>query len=179
VITNAAGCGSGIDEYHLLFSGQPDHQVAEAYADLTVDISVFLDQLGIETPPALAEPVRVAYHDACHLAHAQGVTQEPRRLLRAIPGVELLSFPEADMCCGSAGTYNIEQPEIAHELGQRKMNNVRSVTPDLVVTGNIGCLIQLRTHADGAQPLPVLHTIVVLDRAYAGKSLLTGANGAA
>ena len=178
VITNAAGCGSGIAEYHLLFSGQVDHQAADAYADMTVDISVFLDGLGIETPPALAEPVRIAYHDACHLAHSQGVTQEPRRLLGAIPGVELLTFPEADMCCGSAGTYNIEQPEIAYELGERKMKNVRSATPDLVVTGNIGCLIQLRTHANGAQPLPVLHTIVVLDRAYAGKPLLTGAAGA-
>ncbi len=174
VITNAAGCGSGIHDYPLLFAGQVDAEAAAQYAESAMDITVFLDRLGLAPPPDAVEPVRVAYHDACHLAHAQGVTQEPRRLLRAIPGVDLLEIPEGDMCCGSAGTYNIEQPELASQLGQRKIHNARTVQPDMIATGNIGCMIQMRNHANGADPLPVVHTIMVLDRAYAGVSLRTG-----
>lgn len=177
IIINAAGCGSGIHEYPLLFAGMEENPEAERYAGLAQDISVFLVRLGIEPPPAAVEPVRIAYHDACHLAHAQGITQEPRRLLRSIPGVELLEFPEADMCCGSAGTYNIEQPDLARRLGERKVANALSVRPDAIATGNIGCIVQMRNHAR-EYPLPVLHTIVVLDRAYAGLSLVDGSNSA-
>ena len=175
IITNAAGCGSGIHEYPLLFGGTDDGADAERFARMTVDISVFLDQLGIEPPPETSQTVRVAYHDACHLAHAQGVTQEPRNLLSAIPGVELVEVPEGDMCCGSAGTYNIEQPDLARQLGERKVKNLLAVQPDLIATGNIGCSVQIRNHLNGnGRPLPVVHTIVVLDRAYAGTSLVVG-----
>ena len=175
IITNAAGCGSGIHEYPLLFAGMEDDAGAERFADLTMDIAVFLDQLGVEPPSPTGVPIRIAYHDACHLAHAQGVTQEPRRLLSAIPGVELVEIPEGDMCCGSAGTYNIEQPELARRLGERKVKNARSVQPDMIATGNIGCMIQIQNHLNGnGQPLPVVHTVVVLDRAYAGRSLVHG-----
>lgn len=173
VITNAAGCGSGIGEYSLLFAGDEDEAPAGEFSELALDITVFLDRLGIETPPELSEPMRVAYHDACHLAHAQGVTEEPRRLLESIPGLELLEIPDGITCCGSAGTYNIEQPELAQRLGEQKIANALSVRPHLIVTGNIGCMVQIQNHARRqGDPLPVLHTVMVLDRAYSGLSLL-------
>ena len=131
------------------------------------DISVFLDNLGIETPPPLAAPIKVAYHDACHLAHAQGVREAPRRLLTAIPGITLAPIAEGEICCGSAGTYNIEQPELAQKLGQRKANAVAATGAELLVTGNIGCMTQISNHLTRlGTPIPVLHTIQLLDRSY-------------
>ena len=171
IITNAAGCGSGMREYPLLFAGEPEETQAQAFAARVRDISVFLAELGIETPPAVP-PVTIAYHDACHLAHAQHVTQQPRELLAAIPGVTLVEIAEAELCCGSAGTYNLEQPELARQIGARKAGNVIATGADLVATGNIGCMTQLRTHlAAQDRPLPVLHTVQVLDRAYRGLPL--------
>src|ERR687894_3290588 len=109
VVTNAAGCGSGMHEYGLLFKGEPEEEAARAFAERVVDVSVFLDGLGLSTPPrARSRPLRVAYHDACHLAHAQGVRSAPRALLDAIPNVNLLEPDDWQLCCGSAGTYNIE-----------------------------------------------------------------------
>lgn len=167
IVTNAAGCGSGMHEYPLLFAGSPDAARAEAMAAKVQDISVFLEKLGIETPPALAAPIKVAYHDACHLAHAQGVREAPRRILAAIPGVTLTPIAEGEICCGSAGTYNIEQPEIAQSLGQRKASAVAATGADLLVTGNIGCMTQISNHLGRlGKPIPVLHTIQLLDRAY-------------
>jgi glycolate oxidase iron-sulfur subunit len=169
ILTNAAGCGSGMKEYPLLFKGTRWEERAQEFAARVQDISVFLDTLGLEAPPPLPEPIQVAYHDACHLAHAQGVTAAPRRLLSAIPNLNLVNFPEADLCCGSAGTYNLEQPDTARLLGERKARNILSSGATIVVTGNIGCLVQLRNHlADQGQPLPVWHTLEVLDRAYRG-----------
>jgi glycolate oxidase iron-sulfur subunit len=111
----------------------------------------------------------VAYHDACHLAHAQRVTQPPRHLLAAIPNVTVRELYEGDLCCGSAGTYNLEQPEIAKQLGARKANNIVASGADMVVMGNIGCMTQIRTHlAQVGHPIPVLHTIELLAQAYAG-----------
>ncbi len=169
ILTNAAGCGSGMKEYPLLFKGTPWEKQAEYFTARVQDISVFLDALGVEAPPPLPEPLQVAYHDACHLAHAQGVTTAPRSLLSAIPNLTLVNFPEADLCCGSAGTYNLEQPLTAHALGERKARNILSSGASAVVTGNIGCLVQLRNHlAAQGQPIPVWHTLEVLDRAYRG-----------
>jgi glycolate oxidase iron-sulfur subunit len=167
IVTNAAGCGSGMHEYPLLFAGTPDTNRAERMAAKVQDISVFLDKLGMETPPPLAAPIKVAYHDACHLAHAQGVREAPRRLLTAIPGVTLAPIAEGEICCGSAGTYNIEQPDLAQKLGQRKANAVAATGAELLVTGNIGCMTQISNHlARLGTPIPVLHTIQLLDRAY-------------
>lgn len=165
VITNTAGCGSGMHDYELLFRGEPEHEDAARLAQATTDITTFLHELGLAVePPPLQHPLRVAYHDACHLAHAQGVREAPRKLLAAIPGVTVLDPPEWELCCGSAGTYNVEKPEIARRLGARKADNLRSVEPDLVAAGNLGCITQIRNHA---AELPVLHTIQILDRAYA------------
>ena len=162
VIANAAGCGSGMREYGLLFAGEPDEPRARALAERVVDVSAFLDELGLVEPPH-AEPLRVAYHDACHLAHAQRVREAPQRLLRAA-GHEVVIPDEWELCCGSAGTYNVERPETAAELGRRKAANLRATGADVVAAGNIGCLTQIRQHLD----LPVRHTIQILDRAYAG-----------
>jgi glycolate oxidase iron-sulfur subunit len=169
MITNAAGCGSALHEYPLLFAGLPEEADARRFAASAMDASVLLAKLGLIPPPALAQPLTVAYHDACHLAHAQGVTAQPRQLLRAIPGLTLLEINEGEICCGSAGTYNIEQPEIAARLGQRKAANVLQTGAEAVVAGNIGCMVQLRTHLQAqGRPLPVYHTMQVLDRAYSG-----------
>jgi glycolate oxidase iron-sulfur subunit len=109
----------------------------------------------------------VAYHDACHLAHAQRVTSQPRRLLTAIPNLTLREVPEGELCCGSAGTYNLEQPEIARELGERKAKNVLSTGAQAVVTGNIGCMMQIGTHLQAqGRSLPIWHTMELLDQAY-------------
>ncbi len=167
ILTNAAGCGSGMHEYGLWLAGEPEQEAAERFAERCQDVSLFLDQLGMVAPAALREPTRVAYHDACHLAHAQGVRAEPRRLLRAIGNVELVDVPRGELCCGSAGTYNIEQPEIAAQLGRQKADAILSTKCDAVATGNIGCMAQLESHlARVEQPPRVLHTMQLLDIAY-------------
>ena len=170
VLTNAAGCGSGIAEYGLLFKGEPEEAAGQALADRTMDVTAFLSALGLrEVPPAVAQPTIVAYHDACHLAHAQGVRRAPRELLEAIGNVAVVEPDRWEVCCGSAGTYNIERPDIADELGRRKADSLAALEPDLVATGNIGCMTQLQTHLRGTSaPVPVMHTLQVLDRAYAG-----------
>ena len=167
IITNAAGCGSGMHEYPLLFAGEADCGRAAEFAGRVLDISVFLDKLGLVQPLGLPEPLRVAYHDACHLAHAQGVTAEPRRLLAAIPNLHLVEIAEGELCCGSAGTYNLEQPDLAHRIGQRKARNILATGAQAVVTGNIGCLTQIRSHLELlGRPLPIWHTVELLDAAY-------------
>jgi glycolate oxidase iron-sulfur subunit len=167
VITNAAGCGSGMHEYPALFMGLSQEAQATAFAEKALDISVFLQRLGLVAPPPLAHPLRVAYHDACHLANAQGVRSEPRQLLGSIPNLTLLEIPEGELCCGSAGTYNLEQPEIAGQLGERKARNILATGAEVIITGNIGCLTQIAAHlARLGRPLPIWHTVQVLDQAY-------------
>ena len=168
IVTNAAGCGSAMREYHLILRGTPDEDRAEAFRKRVVDVTVFLARLGLrESPAGPSRPQRIAYHDACHLANAQNVRREPRDLLRAIPGVQLCELPDAHLCCGSAGSYNLDQPEIASALGEKKARAVLATGAELLATGNIGCLTQLRAHfAKLGSPLPVRHTIQVLRDAY-------------
>ncbi len=164
VVTNAAGCGSGMHEYPLLFSGEAEEQTARDFADKVQDVTVFLDALGIEPPPALPAPMTIAYHDACHLAHAQGVTDAPRRLLAKVPNLTLVPIPEGEICCGSAGSYNIEQPEIAAQLGQRKAKAILGTGAQAVVTGNIGCMTQIDSHLQRlGKPLSIFHTVELLN----------------
>lgn len=166
VVTNAAGCGSGMHEYPLLFAGEAEEQAARDFAEKVQDVTVFLDALGIEPPPPLPAPMTVAYHDACHLAHAQGVTDAPRRLLGAVPNLTLVPVPEGEICCGSAGSYNIEQPEIAAQLGQRKAEAILGTGAQAVVTGNIGCMTQIDSHLRRlGKPLPIYHTVELLNPA--------------
>lgn len=167
IITNAAGCGSGMQEYGLLFAGEPEETAARAYAALVKDITLFLDELGFTPPPGLQQPLRAAYQDACHLRHAQGVIDPPRRLLRAVPNLMLLELNDGGLCCGSAGTYNIEQPYIAGELGQMKAQRILATGAEAVISGNIGCLTQIQTHLTRRErPLPIYHTLQILDAAY-------------
>ncbi|MFN4073881.1 MAG: glycolate oxidase subunit GlcF [Thermus sp.] len=168
VVTNAAGCGSGMKEYPLLFLGEPEEEEARALAAKVKDLTVILEELGFIPPPPPPKPLRVAYHDACHLAHAQGVREAPRRVLKA-SGVEVLEPKEWEICCGSAGTYNLFQPEIAEVLGRRKAENLQATQPDLVVTGNIGCLTQIQAYLD--QGIPIVHTAELLEMLYAGGGL--------
>jgi len=167
ILSNAAGCGSGMKEYSVLLHGEPDQAESEAFSARVRDVSVFLAELGLIAPPALKTPIKVAYHDACHLAHAQGVRAEPRQILRSIPGVELVEIPEGELCCGSAGTYNLEQPEIANTLGERKARNIIASGAELIVTGNIGCFTQIQAHLRKlGKDIPVMHTMELLDQAY-------------
>jgi glycolate oxidase iron-sulfur subunit len=171
IVTNAAGCGSGMQEYGSILAGTKDEAPARDFAARVVDVAALLDQLGMEPPPALSRPLRVAYHGACHLQHAQQVDAAPRRLLSQIPGVELVPVPDAAICCGSAGTYNIDQPETAAQLGQMKADHLLGTRPDLVVSGNIGCMVQIRTHLTSQtnHPPRVIHTMQALDEAYRGQ----------
>ncbi|GIV83745.1 MAG: glycolate oxidase iron-sulfur subunit [Candidatus Roseilinea sp.] len=166
VVSNTAGCGSAMKEYELLFRGAPLEAVARAFAHRVRDVSEFLDELGPRAMRPLPQPRRVAYHDACHLAHAQGVWGAPRRLLKAIPNLTLVEIPEGEICCGSAGTYNIEHPDIADRLGERKAHGILATGAEAVATGNIGCLVQIRTHLKRAgRPLPVMHAMEILAQA--------------
>jgi len=168
VLTNAAGCGSAMHEYHLVLRGTPDEARAEPFRHRVMDVSVFLMKLGLRDQPSeSATPMKVAYHDACHLANAQGVRREPRQLLRAIPGVELLELSNAHLCCGSAGSYNMDQPAIAASLGEQKARSVIATGASVVASGNIGCLTQLRLHlARLGSPIRIRHTLQVLRDAY-------------
>jgi glycolate oxidase iron-sulfur subunit len=170
IITNAAGCGSGIQEYELLFRGHELEAKAVRFAKQVRDISQFLGSVPLRAPGPLKKPMRIAYHDACHLAHAQGIASAPRRILGQIGGLELCEIPEGEICCGSAGTYNIEQPEIAEILGEKKAKNIASLNVDAVVMGNIGCMLQIQNHLakqhQGKKPISVMHTIQLLDMAY-------------
>ncbi len=169
IVTNAAGCGSGMHEYPLMLRGCAEEAEAEAFAHRVVDVSVYLDRIGLPGIPEVKSPVRIAYHDACHLSHAQGVRGAPRRLLGAIPGVTVCEIPDGDICCGSAGTYNIDQPETARELGRRKAEAILATGAPLVALGNIGCLSQIQSHLRGFRGAPAVHhTMEILALAVKG-----------
>lgn len=168
ILTNAAGCGSAMHEYHLLLRGTPDEGRAERFRHQVRDVSSFLHRLGLrEQLPHQNRTRRIAYQDACHLANAQGVVRQPRELLRAIPGVELIELANSHLCCGSAGSYNIDQPQLAGSLGEQKARAVMDSGASLVASGNIGCLTQLRFHlARLGSPITVRHTLQILRDAY-------------
>jgi glycolate oxidase iron-sulfur subunit len=170
VVANVAGCGSSMKEYAHLLADDPEWGPrAAAFSAKVRDVHEVLAAL---EPRAPRHPVRarVAYHDACHLGHAQRVREQPRAVLRGIPGVELLDVPEAALCCGSAGIYNLVKPEPAAELGERKAANIRSVRPDVVVTANPGCLLQIGKYL-GDDALPLLHPVQLLDASIRGTAV--------
>jgi glycolate dehydrogenase iron-sulfur subunit len=172
VVTNAAGCGSTMKEYGEVFAGEADSPDVSRFAGQVRDVSEFLDAVGLTAPPPEARPRLVAYHDACHLAHGQGIRRAPRALLAHIPHLRVAEIPEGDVCCGSAGLYNLEHPGIASDLGARKAQTILATGAEAIVAGNIGCLVQIATHLRRlGSPLPVLHTMQLLDRAYTGASI--------
>jgi glycolate oxidase iron-sulfur subunit len=165
IIVNSAGCGSFMKRYRHLLPGDPR---AKTWDSKARDISEWLVQIGLRPPSTIDhERFRVACHDACHLVHGQKISEPPRKLLRAIPGVELVELPEATWCCGSAGIYNITQPEMSLALLERKMNHIAATGASIVATGNPGCIGQLRYGAAKfGVNVEVLHPITLLARAY-------------
>src|SRR6266436_4783842 len=174
IVTNAAGCGSNMKEYGHLLRDDPNYATrAKEFSAKCQDISEVLANM---MPYAKRNPLRlrVAFHDSCHLQHAQGVRAQPRSLLAGIPELELLEIPEAPICCGSAGIYNLVEPNAANALGDRKAALIAPLDPDVVVTGNPGCILQLQASLERAgKKIPVLHTIQLLDASIRGQ-LLSG-----
>ncbi len=170
VVVNAAGCDSAMKEYgHLLRDDPDDAERASAFAARVRDLSELLAELDpvAERHPL---PITVAYHDACHLAHAQGIRRQLRAQLGRIPGLELREIDEGEICCGSAGIYNLLEPSPAAELGDRKAANVAATGADLLVTANPGCLLQLRASFQRAgRAMPMAHVAEVLDASIAGR----------
>jgi len=168
VIVNVAGCGSAMKQYGELFAGDPAWEKrAQAFAERIRDVSEFLASLEPRAPRGRID-ADVAYHDACHLAHAQRIRQEPRALLCSIPGLRLKEIPNGDQCCGSAGTYNLFEPASAHEIGERKIENVRSTGASIVASGNPGCTLQMQTLLrERGVELRIVHPIELLDESIA------------
>jgi glycolate oxidase iron-sulfur subunit len=171
IAVNAAGCGSTLKEYGELLQADPAWSVrASAFSAKVKDVTEVLASLE-PVAPRHPLPARVAYHDACHLAHGQGVRREPRELLAGIPGVTLVPIAESDICCGSAGIFNLVQPEMAATLGRRKAEHIDASGADLVVTSNPGCILQLRASQSPDRPCSVRHIVEVLDASIRGTRL--------
>jgi glycolate oxidase iron-sulfur subunit len=163
IVVNASGCGTTVKDYGYVFRDDPDYAAkARAVSERAMDVTELLAELGLD-PPVVATGQRVAYHSACSLQHGQRVREQPTALLRAA-GFTVLDVPEGHLCCGSAGTYNMLQPQLAGELLQRKVRNIESVRPDIVAAGNIGCITQIA----GGTGVPIVHTVELLDWATGG-----------
>jgi len=168
IISNAGGCGSHLKHYERLLADDPLYRERAALWDKKVkDIHEWLVGIGIRPPPNHAPPQVVTYHESCHLAHGQKIVTQPRRLLAAIPNLKLAELPESSWCCGSAGIYNLVQPEMANQLLERKLNHIQSTGAAIVATANPGCLLQL---INGAKQrglnLRVVHPVTLLAEAY-------------
>jgi glycolate oxidase iron-sulfur subunit len=174
IVINAAGCGGTLKEYGYLLRDDPEYAGrASAFAAKVKDISEFIQELGpvAERHPL---PVAAAYHDACHLAHAQGVRQQPRQTLKQIPGMEVREIKEAEICCGSAGIYNMVEPEPATELGDRKARNVLNTGARMIVTSNPGCMLQIQASLKRmGRSIPMAHPVEVLDASIRGEPIET------
>jgi glycolate oxidase iron-sulfur subunit len=167
IITNAAGCGAMMKEYGDLLADDPPYaERARAFSAKVRDVTEFLAALPL-APPSGAIRARVAYHDACHLAHAQGVREAPRQLLKQIRGIELVELADADTCCGSAGSYNLTEPVMARRLAERKVANIRASGATCVAAANPGCILQIQAGLRRARlSTRVVHPIELLDQAY-------------
>lgn len=170
IVINAAGCGSSMKEYaHLLRDDANFAERARAFAAKCKDISEVLGEL---EPRAVRHPVRmrVAYHDACHLQHAQGIRSQPRAVLETIPGLEVVEIPESALCCGSAGVFNLVEAKTARELGDRKVQNLLSTKADALVSSNPGCLLQLKAGLRRAgHEMPMMHLVELIDASIQGE----------
>jgi glycolate oxidase iron-sulfur subunit len=168
IITNAGGCGSHLKHYHKLLKDDPLYSARAILWDQKIkDIHEWLDEIGVQSPRGNRPEAVVTYHESCHLAHGQKITAQPRRLLAAIPNLRLVELPESNWCCGSAGIYNLIQPEMADELLQRKLRHIRATGAATVATGNPGCLLQLVNGAkQHGMNLRVVHPVTLLAEAY-------------
>lgn len=169
IITNAAGCGSHLKHYRKFLKHDPNYSArAEIWDSKVKDIHEWLAAIGLEPPKDSGRAKQtVTYHEACHLCHGQKITAQPRQILRAIPHLQLIELPESTWCCGSAGIYNLIQPEMASQLLERKIKHIRSTGAEIVATGNPGCLLQLMNGLhQGASRIRVAHPITLLAEAY-------------
>ena len=175
VIVNTSGCGAHMKSYGTLLGGDPEwRDRASRFAARVRDIAEFLAMEPLRGPLRAVARV-VTYHDPCHVVHGQKIRMEPRALLGQVPGLTLVELPEADWCCGSAGTYNLVQPEMARRLQQRKIAHIRETGADAVITANPGCIIQIAQGLGAAgAPVEVLHIVDVLDQAYSDPSPTRG-----
>jgi glycolate oxidase iron-sulfur subunit len=165
VIVNAAGCGAMLKDYGHLLHGSPEGQI---FAGKVKDISEFLIQLG-PVKPINPLKLRAAYHDACHLCHAQQIRKPPRQLLEMIPGLELAPLAESELCCGAAGSYNLTQPEMAERLGERKAQHILETKAEALFAGNVGCLLQIARYLkQNAPQMWIAHPIDALWASYNG-----------
>jgi glycolate oxidase iron-sulfur subunit len=174
IVVNVAGCGSAMKEYGRLLAADPAWaERAERFAAKVRDVHEFLaehDQRAVRHPV----PLRVAYHDACHLAHAQRVREQPRALLRGIPELELVEPAEWEICCGSAGIYNLTQPAAAAELGRRKAANLMATEADAIAAANPGCSLQIAAHLPQRASVPIHHPMTILDWSIRGVGIPAG-----
>ena len=162
ILVTASGCGTTIKDYGFMFRDDPDYALkAQRVSAIARDITEFVDKLSLEA--GRTPPYTVAYHSACSMQHAQKITDTPKRLLKSV-GFRVKDVPEGHICCGSAGTYNILQPELAGRLGKRKAGNIERLRPDLIAAGNIGCMTQIGRYSG----VPIVHTIELLDWATGG-----------
>jgi len=159
IVVNAAGCGSTMKDYGRYLEGEE----AKEFSALVRDFSEVAVKLLADRPPTHEVRLKIAYQEACHLGHAQRVNEEPRAVLRSIPGIEFVELPEQELCCGSAGVYNILQPAVASELRSRKVDHLRATGADVLVTANPGCYLQLQEGIRGARlKVPVMHEVELL-----------------
>ena len=171
IVVNAAGCGSNLKDYGRIFA--KDAEWASRAADFSRKVKDVNEFLASIPPVATRHPLekRIAYHDSCHLAHAQKIKDAPRRLLAGIPGVTVLEIPDGEQCCGSAGIYNMVEPESAKEIGRRKADNVAATNADLLASANPGCSIQIAALlAERGTSLPVFHPVEILAASLEGRA---------
>ena len=168
IISNAGGCGSHMKHYHKLLADDPAYRNRAALWDKKVkDIHEWLIEIGVQPPANNAPPQVVTYHESCHLAHGQKITAQPRQLLGLIPSLKLVELPESTWCCGSAGIYNIVQPEMANQLLDRKLQHIQSTGATIVANGNSGCLLQLINGVkQKGLKVRVAHPVTLLAEAY-------------
>ncbi len=169
IISNAGGCGSHLKHYSKLLEKDPAYaERAKIWDRKLKDIHEFIVGVGFQAPAATGRPaVRVTYHESCHLSHGQKIVNQPRQILKSIPGLECVELPEATWCCGSAGIYNLTQPEMAGQLLERKIRNIRSTGARVVATANPGCLLQLINGCrDEGLEIRVAHPVTLLAEAY-------------
>jgi glycolate oxidase iron-sulfur subunit len=169
IVVTAAGCGAALKEYDFLLKDDPDYaERAKDFSGRVQDISEYLGARDL-VPPTHHVTGTVTYQEPCHLAHAQRITAQPRKLLAQVPGLELTEMKESSLCCGSAGIYNIIRKQMADDLGDRKAENIVATSAGSVVTANPGCHMQLRTSLKrNGSDIPVRHIVEILDEAYGG-----------
>lgn len=172
VIINASGCGHTMKEYGHILQDDPQYaEKAQEFARKVKDVQEFLDAVGLTAKlfPLQDQPLRIVYQDACHMLHGQKISMQPRRLLKQIPNVQLCEPIDAALCCGSAGVYNILQPEVGEELGRQKVENLMDTGADLIASANVGCTVQIRKHLElQGKQVPLMHPMELLDYSIRG-----------